>query len=74
MPYKSDSQRLEVEAHLRLEQIRHICDAFLMGHWMPDPKVVRHLGLLAEQAARFLEVAGWPCDWIEDEMPKGEAA
>ncbi len=55
----SESQRLEIEAHLRLEQIRHIVDALLSGQWAPEPHVVRHLGLLAEQAARLLEAAGW---------------
>jgi hypothetical protein len=63
----SDSQKFEIEAHLRLEQVRHICDALLGGQWMSEPHVVRHIGLLAEQAARFLEVAAWPTDRIEDE-------
>lgn len=58
----SDGQQFEIEAHLRLDQARFIIGALLEGQWMPDPGVVRHIGLLAEQAARFLERAGWPCD------------
>lgn len=67
MVLPSDSQQLELEAHYRLEAARRITDAILGGQWLPDPAVVRMVAVLAEQAARFLEVAGWPCDWVGDE-------
>lgn len=67
LPLPSDSQQFEIEAHLRLGQIRVICNALLEGQWLPDPKVYRHIGVLAELAAQFIERAGWPTDWADDE-------
>ena len=40
----------EIEALLRLDAVRTVTEAFLMGHWDLDPEVLAELGQLLAAA------------------------
>lgn len=55
----SDTQRYELEGHLRLSAAALLADALTMGMWEPDAPALQAIGELVELAARFYSLAGW---------------
>lgn len=55
----TESQRYELEGHLRLAAAGVLVDALTMGMWEPDGPALEGISDLVAQAARFFDLAGW---------------
>lgn len=59
LPQPTDSQRYELEGHLRLAAAGVLVDSVTVGHWAPDDPVLEAIAELVGQAAHFYNLAGW---------------